>query len=139
MEETKGRDSTAAQEALGRPGRRAPSPVITLIASILELDRDRADLLAKAWYAALYRLDRGDAAQAGPDGDDAGGAPLGWRKEVLRPMIPSDTLEFHPGPPPRVAVTRDVHAYRDAIDPNCRIGTCSMNNCLYPDCLRKDA
>lgn len=28
----------------------------------------------------------------------------------------------------------DVHAYRDAIADDCVIGTCSMNNCLYPDC-----
>ena len=28
----------------------------------------------------------------------------------------------------------DIHAYRDAIDPNCVIGACSMNNCLYPSC-----
>ena len=28
----------------------------------------------------------------------------------------------------------DVHEYRPAIDENCKIGTCSLNNCLYPDC-----
>jgi hypothetical protein len=28
-----------------------------------------------------------------------------------------------------------VHEYRKAIDPDCIIGVCSQNNCLYPDCV----
>lgn len=33
----------------------------------------------------------------------------------------------------------DVHAYRPAIDRRCRVGTCSINNCLYPSCLREES
>lgn len=31
----------------------------------------------------------------------------------------------------------DVHAYRKAIHDDCIIGTCSMNNCLYPSCAKE--
>lgn len=31
----------------------------------------------------------------------------------------------------------DVHAYRPAIHEDCVIGTCSMNNCLYPSCAKE--
>lgn len=31
----------------------------------------------------------------------------------------------------------DVHQYRDAIAKECRIGTCSANNCLYPWCAEE--
>ena len=114
MEEAKDGDRPSPEEALGRPGRRIPSPVITLIASILELDWHRADMLAEAWADALYRLDRGDATQARPDGDVAGRTALGGREEVV-----------------------DIHAYRAALDPMCIIGHCSLNNCLYPYCIAK--
>jgi len=31
-------------------------------------------------------------------------------------------------------MTDDIHKHRNAIDPRCRIGVCSMNNCLFPWC-----
>jgi hypothetical protein len=31
----------------------------------------------------------------------------------------------------------DIHAYRDAISKDCRIGVCSINNCLYPYCTEE--
>jgi len=115
MEETKGGDYTPPQETFSREQRRAARPyvqVVELIVSILELDRRIADMLAKKWTASLYWADSGDPAQARADGDVEGRAPVGGRQEVL-----------------------DVHAYRDAIDQNCIVGTCSINNCLYPDCV----
>lgn len=30
--------------------------------------------------------------------------------------------------------TDDVHAYRTPIADDCKVGACSINNCLYPDC-----
>jgi len=31
---------------------------------------------------------------------------------------------------------KSINSYRNAIDSRCVIGTCSMNNCLYPSCVR---
>lgn len=36
-----------------------------------------------------------------------------------------------------VDVQGDVHAYREAISPDCIVGVCSLNNCLYPHCAVK--